>query len=395
MKETELKLCLKAADFWEPSEDPLTNVAPFVDDALSIERRLKKGVNQANERKRYGLCCRRIQEAAVRTWKGDDVITLEPDYFELLRWLCRTSLAPALDCRSMACFTPPYLVKNSMEGFNRLISQIDSLTGKHLSLADKRITFYEKAVQQGAGVVEIPLFLSGQSLETEHDKPVDSSAVQVSLTGRYPDEDSLTQEEGKQLLEMMLSKIEQAIEKKEPVNFSNQPHFIIAETLNAAVYKKADNIPEQDLRIIYMDGSEAEPIKVRCLKWQTDEMTVSPDLVLRASLISMRHLEVDDKVDFAWFRNRKVSEPRPFAETDEYCRLQTIELLKQLPVEKTIRIELYQTGLETAVIGFYGGLIEYAQSTGTSSSSQPWLEVVPKYYRGPQKGYETGTSWKL
>ncbi|TAK11335.1 MAG: hypothetical protein EPO32_12470 [Anaerolineae bacterium] len=41
------------------------DIHAFVEDALAIEKRIQKGVNQENERARLSLCCSRL-EAAIR-----------------------------------------------------------------------------------------------------------------------------------------------------------------------------------------------------------------------------------------------------------------------------------------------------------------------------------------
>jgi hypothetical protein len=41
-------------------------IGAFVDDALGMEKRIAKGVNQENERSRYTLCCNQLEES-IRT----------------------------------------------------------------------------------------------------------------------------------------------------------------------------------------------------------------------------------------------------------------------------------------------------------------------------------------
>jgi len=116
-----------------------------------------------------------------------------------------------------------------------------------------------------------------------------------------------------------------------------------------------------------------------------------PGATLKASLISMRHLEMDEHVDVAWFRNRRVSLPRPFAETDAYCTEETQRLLSGMS-GTGVRLELHQTGLETAVIGFYRGLVR-SLIAARSRGSESRLRVVPKYYSRRESSYVDGSVW--
>ena len=73
--------------------------------------------------------------------------------------------------------------------------------------------------------------------------------------------------------------------------------------------------------MIYTDGSQGENLPLQCLpKREKEEFEILLKFPpLRAALLSMRHLEMDDKVDISWFRNREVSKARAFSETDQFC----------------------------------------------------------------------------
>ena len=105
----------------------------------------------------------------------------------------------------------------------------------------------------------------------------------------------------------------------------------------------------------------------------------------------MRHLDMDEKVDFAWLRNRKVSVARAFADTDAYCTERTIELLREVE-NKGLCLHLYQTGLETAVVGFYRGLVRVLKDRRNDSNALP-LRVVPYYFSGKDGLYKPGRTW--
>jgi hypothetical protein len=85
--------------------------------------------------------------------------------------------------------------------------------------------------------------------------------------------------------------------------------------------------------------------------------SLGAELDLRFALLSIRHTEMDAVVHGAWLRNAEVSRPMPAAQTDdlvyEISRTQLLELTSG--GSRRVRIHLYQTGLETAVVGFYKG----------------------------------------
>ena len=213
-----------------------------------------------------------------------------------------------------------------------------------------------------------------------------------TLFTEYQADDELSKEEHQKLLDILRSKIEKALKTNGEVNFSNQPHSVIADVLNEFVYKSDPNEPEKHIRVIYMDGSEAEPFPLRCLatppKYPEPGMELTP---LKTSLISMRHLEMDERVDFAWFRNRMVSVARPFAETDAYCTERTMELLDGIN-DQWLHIHLYQTGLETAVVGFYRGLVKVLK-TLRNDRDAPAIRVEPFYFNRKDNDYRPGRVW--
>jgi hypothetical protein len=97
--------------------------------------------------------------------------------------------------------------------------------------------------------------------------------------------------------------------------------------------------------------------------------------VLRFSLLSIRHTEMDVEVDGAWLRNTDISRLRPAAESDELVFALSIEQLATLTREEPVTIFMYQTGLETAIVGFYRALTEHLLEQPKS------VAVVPMYFR--------------
>ena len=387
MNKSRITMHILPKQIWKPREDSMGDIFPFVEDALAIERRIKKGVNLNNERMRYQLCCIRIQKA-VLNMAGNKKISLGRDYYDLLHMLYDSFPAEVGNCRLLACFFPPEEVKAQLHAFTKLITNAGFKEHEDIKT---RIEFFEKAASIEAGVVETPEFLTEESEERE----IEVLTIK-GITGRhsrpvYREEDRLSEEKRAAMLEIFKTQIHEGIKNGGEVNFSNQPHSIIAEALNEFVYKDSPDDSEKSIRVIYMDGSEGEPFPIRCLTRPVDLIVDENEHALEASLISMRHLEMDEKVDFAWFRNSKVSVARPFAETDAYCTERTMEVLREIGDDE-LHLHLYQTGLETAVVGFYRGLVQVLRERRNNSVSNP-LQVIPYYFNGKENIYKPGRIW--
>lgn len=374
--------------YWK--ESSATVLKAFVEDAIAIENRLPKEVNLKNELMRYQLCCMRIQEAVCRMKLDEEKEFLGPDYMEWLRALEQKNPDAFTRSRLAACFFPPDSLAIDIERMETMLSQPEKNSGNNE--VHKRLDFLRKALEKGAGVVETFDFLyaPGNKSSCSHPSPGLHKTGRSHVTFSSSDNTTLSQLETGSPLENLKIQIRHALKTGEPVNFSNQPHPVITETLNHFSYKANEKDAPAILRVIYMDGSEAEPFPVRCLERQEREL--QGIIPLKIALVSMRHLEMDDVVDFAWFRNRKVSTNAPFAETDTYCASTTMELLHRVTDGKPLKLHLYQTGLEPAVIGFYRGLVQHMYER-QEKNKLPAIEVVPFYFNSRTGGYDAGTAW--
>jgi len=138
-------------------------------------------------------------------------------------------------------------------------------------------------------------------------------------------------------------------------------------------------------RIVYRDGSEARPFPLRTLSIKERSDSSLP--ILRVSLMSMRHPEMDATVDAAWLRNRHVSLSRPAAETDEFVYETSRTQLRELCERDCVCMHVYQTGLEPAVIGFYRAVAEHLFEQNGS------IEVVPHFHDSRDDSYQKGLPW--
>jgi len=382
-------------------------VSSFVEDALGVELRLTKGVNQENERARYTLCCARL-EAEIKLAELQEVkapsefksalaghkiptITLGQDYIDVIKVMHQKADSKSIAMRLGASFFLPEHTGSHINAFASLASDLNLAQLTDIKL---RIAFFQFAQLNKCGIVEIQNpFSYAQSVNPQ---VVTVKINKPDFVIETNDEDSDFDNEGRNVYDILRDQIERAIysaKERKPyaVNFSNQPHNVITEILNEYAYSASGRLEEPIcIQVIYTDGSQAEDLPLRCLpshdtKVLENLMKLPP---LKASLLSMRHLEMDDKVDISWFRNREVSKARAFGETDRFCYAETKKQLFGTRKKERFVLHLYQTGLQPAIIGFYRALIEELSYRAKYS---PSLLVIPFYYG--KSGYKQGKLW--
>ena len=390
-------------DVWKNQNNSTISIFDFFVDALAIERRIKKEVNLNNERRRYQLCCRRIQEAVIQMSSSLEKVTLGENYFDILKFLYEKFPSEVIQTRLMSCFHLPDNISDYNGHTDQLLKPAEVAEHQNSvrrllqragisdnALLIERLNIFQKASDQGAGIVENAGFLVPREDEKSDIFPYQSfSQPDSSAPTEHQPDDQLSHQEHKKLLDILKEKINKAIITGGEINFSNQSHPVIADALNEFVYKEEPGQEETSIRVIYMDGSEAEPFPLRCLNRKEEFKTINP---LRASLISMRHLKMDDRVDFAWFRNRKVSSGKAFAETDAFCTERTIELLNRSEEGKKLDLHLYQTGLEPAVVGFFRGLVKQLINFRNKTNA-PDIQITPYYFNRNDAEYRPGRVW--
>jgi hypothetical protein len=154
-----------------------------------------------------------------------------------------------------------------------------------------------------------------------------------------------------------------------------------------------------DVPIVYRDGSEAaNPFPLSCLELG-DELPDRVDQELHLALLSIRHTEMDPVVDGAWLRNAEVSRPRPAALTDDFVYETSLTQLRALSDEgrRSLALHIYQTGLETAVVGFYRAVVAFQLEHPGSLSVVPMFFASAKSRAGVEEEarFEPGRPWTV
>lgn len=158
-----------------------------------------------------------------------------------------------------------------------------------------------------------------------------------------------------------------------PSGVSNR---VLTEQLRALVGDES-GIP-CEVPVQYRDGSTGPAFPLRCVclgdglpeGWRTYHF----------AMLSIRHTEMDVEVDGAWLRNTDISRPRPAGDTDRIAFESSRKQFHRLCADEPALLYLYQTGLDTAVVGFYRAVTERLIRDPQS------LAIVPMYFRRRSKG---------
>ncbi|WP_186780328.1 hypothetical protein [Streptomyces salinarius] len=173
-------------------------------------------------------------------------------------------------------------------------------------------------------------------------------------------------------------------QRPEAIVPSGIPNAVLTDTLREFVAQVPGRGPV-DVPVRYRDGSCARPFPLGAVpmgrNWEPTARLLS------FALMSIRHVELDVTVDGAWLRNSEISRPRPMAQTDELVYDTSRRQLAALTGAGQVALEIYQSGLEPAVVGFYRAVVDHLREQPGS------LAVLPVFYRddGP---FGEGVPWR-
>ncbi len=421
-------LYLIRADLWQSDMSTETDPASFVlqqliGEAVALRRRIEKGANLEAERLRYSICLgeleSRLSKMGTRTESGErpileamlqrheiPVVPLTPRYFDLmtrayLEHLQKQASFLATDVIAPTGHKPPVPTIGSSvfppDGLSAHIAEVEALLniesvkaeGELAAVAEDRIRLLGMIRDLGAGVVEVVEELDNHLIAPPIPRPETILPVSTPSGNLNPDRVPTTAKGRRRMMERLEAEIEEALPTGGKVNMSNQPHEVSTEVLGQFVRAGAGQTPGR-VRVIYADGSEAKPFPLRILPMNSAPTPANP-VEISVALMSMRHLELDPVVDWAWFRNKEVSQTRPLAETDEFCFQYSLKQLAELQAAydgRALSLKMYHTGFEPSAIGFYRAV------AATLTRQRGWLRVVPHYFRGGTRFAASETIWE-
>lgn len=398
-------------------------------EARSLRERITSGVNLERERERFSSAMSRIEAELLRRLASapDDTLRAEWDVASL-RGVLDAGNLPVLELdegylhlqvaaelaraekRTLGISerADPLALGSSVFEAAQLADHLaacdadvaalgDAVPKVGLEAAERRAGFLRAARELGSvGIVEVQIPLNNHgAIRPAIERPPRAAAAVHSppvepFEGYDPSERRSRRD---QMVQRLDRDVAAAVEQFRrdgrggKVNASNQPHEVTTDVLGAWVRAGGG---AARVRIVYSDGSEAAPFPVCCLGGR-GKPEKEPK-VFKAALMSMRHLDIDRIVDFAWYRNREVSQTRSLAESDEFCFHESLAQLRRLyalaaRIEQPIRLEIYHTGFEPASMGFYRAVTAVLTAAddfqaGWASDLPAHLIVAPFYYRG-------------
>ncbi|MFC8965488.1 hypothetical protein [Streptomyces sp. NPDC057094] len=174
------------------------------------------------------------------------------------------------------------------------------------------------------------------------------------------------------------------------INPSGISNSVLTETLReyAACVPGRAPVPAQ---VAYRDGSAGPAFPLRGTALSA--APVRSGRQLSFALLSIRHTDMDVEVDGAWLRNTVVSRVRPAGDTDRLVYELSLQQLQALTQEGPLTLLMFQTGLETAVVGFYRAVLTVLQDPAYRPGA---LVVIPHYYRSADGAphFSEGTPWR-
>ncbi len=283
---------------------------------------------------------------------------------------------------------------NSVDGGNVVafaLPAASKVAGLHLA-ADGGVPAWVPADQQheitavlerGGALVtlRLPLEIGATAVNSARKSPPPPAAVWEAPPGVR----------GAQAVEARFAaQLEEALQNpKSPRPFipSGVSNVVLTNSLREYVGRSGDRV---DVPAEYKDGSRAKHLfPLRSLKFLSAPRGPF-DLSVKFALLSIRHTEMDVVVDGAWLRNVQISQQRAAAETDdlvyEISREQLAELTRG---GKRVMMEMYQTGLQPAVVGFYRALVDHLLTQPGSVTVRP-MYFQQSRKQSPQAGRRNG-----
>lgn len=159
------------------------------------------------------------------------------------------------------------------------------------------------------------------------------------------------------------------------VNLSKPKHAVTTPCLWEVAYDSAFSGKHLDVR--WSDGSST---RFPCGVLAATPETSAPKVRLRLGLMSFRHPELDYLVDLYACRNRELAILKSMAAEEEYSFSRAREILLDPALQEAV-VEVYHTGLEPMVVGFYRGVISSLAERKTRGLPRNLL-VQPMFYAG-------------
>ena len=187
----------------------------------------------------------------------------------------------------------------------------------------------------------------------------------------------------------LLAEMQSALKAIPPraVNLSIPKHAVTTPCLWEVTFDATLAGSSLDLR--WRDGSRTN---FPCGVLPRDESVVAePQITLRLGLMSFRHPELDFLVDLYACRNRELAVLRSMAAEEAYSYTRAREILLDPALDRPMFIEVYHTGLEPMVVGFYRGVSAAIKERVQKGLARD-LWIRPMFYAGKPDNKKLSTN---
>lgn len=177
----------------------------------------------------------------------------------------------------------------------------------------------------------------------------------------------------------LTDKIKHALLNGEPIGSSNSTKLDRHEKLIRGIrdFVFGDILKQKPvIRFAYEDGSIGDPFPLFCLKEIEKPI---PTIKINIGLISNRHPDLDEVIDYYLIRNSEISKEDDLfiAEQEQIAFNKGLIFLKSLiegnKKSAIFGINLYHTGLEAAVIGTYRAIIKILSENRSKFIFKPFI----------------------
>ncbi len=169
-----------------------------------------------------------------------------------------------------------------------------------------------------------------------------------------------------------------ALRESKPLSASRFRHAWLVRGLHPEVHRAGCSASTcQRLAIAYNDGSLGAPFPLRCRP--APPPVDSKVRRTRIGLNSGRHPGLDAHVDFYLLRSKEVDTLESYAEQEEEAFIRGRAVLTDDTWASGGVLDIFQTGLEPLVLGFYRAVVEV--SLERAAQRMPPLWIVPKVFR--------------
>lgn len=336
---TQTGIHLIPASAWSPD----TELGKLSVDALACEERQNSGRSLPADDRRYERLVNRIWEVAHRIEGGRRFVP-SGCYAALARRASRTpdpSEMSLVRRRALAAFFLPEQRAGHAHA-------LDAVAETH---EESQLT--ATLLQFDGGFIMTPIISHEANELVSPGESIRGLLPPADMSGLLRNDDSHDWPED--TLPSLIRAFEIARTDGIPVNIAPFNNHHVAAALHQLAYGGS---PPHGYRLRFQDASLCQPFHLPALT--PTQPALEPVDYLRVALLSHRHLALDHVIDANWFRNAETSTGEQHSVIEQHCAEVTEHQLRSYDGE-LLRIEMKQTGMLPAVVGFYRGLLSALQ----------------------------------